>query len=45
MAQRVQLEVLKLLYDNTKNEPSIPPVAAKEVILQVTHLRFSYNVC
>ena len=34
-AQRVQQEILKLLRDDTKGEPSIPKTVAKDLILQV----------
>ena len=34
-AQRVQQEILKLLRDDTKGEPSIPRTVAKDLILQV----------
>ena len=33
-AQQVQQEILKLLHDDTQGEPTIPSVAAKELILQ-----------
>ena len=42
-AQRVQQEILKLLHDDPKDEPNIPPVAAKELILQVWTYRFCQN--
>ena len=42
-AQRVQQEILKLLRDDTKDEPNIPPMAAKEMILQVWTYRFCQN--